>query len=79
MELIDLDVHLLIVLDIMDASRMYLNNVIEKVNCDEYALVMPLVRKIGHVYLAWKVDTFYSMVELNKFHRHFHHPKPDHF
>lgn len=78
-DVVDLNIPFLFGLDTMDANKMYLDNVSNKLVCASYQVSVPVVCKHGHAYREWAKDTLYTMAEVNRLHRHFCHPHPDRF
>lgn len=76
-DVVDLDVPFLLGLNVLDAHKMYINKVSNELVRVTYNVVTPIVRMYGHAYLVWGEDILYTIVELNKLHRHFWHPHPD--
>jgi len=50
---VELDVPILFGTDALDALSLYVNNVENALKCDYREIVLPLVRKDGHMYLEW--------------------------
>jgi len=76
-DVIPLNVPLLIGLDVLDRYGLYVNNVEDRLRSDGRDVDVPLVRKDGHIYLAWGAADHYTTTELTRVHRHFAHPHPD--
>lgn len=70
---IDLDVPLLLVLDMLDAYKAYVNTTKYRLVFFNEGVSVPVVRKHGHVYHEWDAFTFYTFPELQLIHRHFFH------
>ncbi len=70
-DVVDVNIPFLFGLDALDANEMYVNNVANKLICVAYNLSIPVTRKYGHVFLEWGRDTLYTMVEVERLHRHF--------
>jgi len=73
--IVDLSVPFLFGLDALDAFSLYVNNVDNALKCDTRGIQTPLTRKDGHLYLEWNHAIHYTTTELDRLHRHFHHPK----
>jgi len=74
---IPLNVPLLIGLYVLDRYGLYVNNVEDRLRSDGRDVDVPLVRKYGHIYLAWGAADHGTTTELARVHRHCAHPHPD--
>jgi hypothetical protein len=70
------NVLLLIGLDVFDAYALTADTVKTSLKCPSIGWEIPLVRKLGHVYLEWPLETniLFIKSELTKLHRGFYHP-----
>jgi transposase InsO family protein len=70
------NVPLLIGLDVLDAYGLTADTVKNSLKCPSIGWEIPLVRKLGHVYLEWPLETniLFTKSELTKLHRGFYHP-----
>jgi len=73
--IVDLSIPFLFGLDALDAFSLYVNNVDNSLKCDARGFKTPLTRKDGHLYLVWNNAIHYTTTELDRLHRHFHHPQ----
>ncbi len=78
-DVVQANVPLLIGLDILDKYQMYVNTVTNNLVAPFLEISTPLVRKLGHVYLAWaeRDKILFTKQELLKLHRAFSHPTAD--
>ena len=74
-DIVSADVPMLIGLDILDRESLVPNNVINELQSHVQGWSIPIIRKLGHLYIAWGEDEIlFTQSELRKLHRHFHHP-----
>ena len=76
-DIVDAPIPMLLGLDVLDKYAIFANTVTNELIFAREGWSIPLVRKLGHVYLEWQVDALYTSTELLKIHRHFYHPHPD--
>jgi len=76
-DVIPLNVPLLIGLYVLDRYGLYVNNVEDRLRSDGRDVDVPLVRKYGHIHLAWGAADHGTTTELARVHRHCAHPHPD--
>ena len=69
------DVPLLIGLDVLDQEQLIPNNVENQLESRLYGWSIPIIRKLGHLYITWEEHkTLFTRQELLRMHRHFYHP-----
>jgi hypothetical protein len=80
-DIVDVDVHLLLGFDMLDAHRLVINNVdnlLEKrADMKEGSIewTLPLIRQHGHLFIRYQIHIInFSDSELLKLHKHFVHP-----
>jgi len=78
-DVISADVPFLIGLDVFDRFGLTLDTVKNCLSCPSANWEIPVVRKLGHVYLEWKKTDriLFTKSELIKLHRGFQHPADD--
>lgn len=76
-DIVEVDIPFLLGLDALDALSLYVKNVDDRLKCDKRGISTSLARKHEHIYLEWTNVVHYSMVELERLHRHFNHPAAD--
>lgn len=75
-EVVPIDVPFLLGLDVLDKFKLVVDNVNMVLDCRVNNQRLPIVRKLGHLYLEWSTEdkTFFNKEELKKLHHGFHHP-----
>jgi hypothetical protein len=75
-DVVPVDVPFLVGLDVLDAFGLTVDTVENTLKAPKSGWSIPLVRKLGHVYLEWqpKDRILYTRSELTKLHRGFFHP-----
>jgi len=74
-DVVQADIPMLLGLDVMDREKLVANNVLNELQSYNNGWKMPLVRKLGHMYLCWSSKSvLFTKKELIKLHRHFRHP-----
>ncbi len=72
------NVPLLLGLDIMEAEKLYVDTVRNKLVCVKDNWSVPLVRNQGHIFYRWICsEVFYTATELRKLHVQFFHPSSE--
>ena len=77
MNVINLKVPFLMGLDILDLYHMWVNDVTNHLVCINEGVSLPLVRKLGRIYLDWGSIILYTFPELQRIHKHFYHANPE--
>ena len=74
-EVVDVDVPLLLGLDFLDDYKMNVDTANDMLESKSLIWSLPLTRTLGHLYLEWDYETFFTSEELRKLHNHFFHPE----
>lgn len=76
-EIVDVDVPFLLGLDVLTHIRAILDFNEDRLSGKFDDWSVPLVRKMGHLYVEWPVRVLFSSTQLRRIHRHFKHPSAE--
>ena len=69
---------MLLGLDLLDANKLYANNVDNELCSSALGFKIPITRKFGHMYIEWPTSSvLFTRSELVKLHRQFKHPSAE--